>query len=198
MWSRLFLLFILSATSPALLSPSRLAMQFEKPADNNLPDTIYWSPDIRLHWVDFRGDINHNSPYSAYTSTIISLKYSFRIQDKKVIPDFQVHAMFNCNKSWARKDLPDRLTDDLLQHEQLHFDLAELVARKLKKALLEQDYTQKNYEFKISAIRKRIITDGDRMQERYDIETGHGSNKKEQQLWIAKVESELNRYSKWR
>jgi hypothetical protein len=173
-------------------------MQFEKPADENLPDTIYWSPDLRLHWVDFRGEINYNSPYSAYTSTIISLKYSFRIRDKKVIPDFQVFAMFNCNKSWARKDLPDRLTDELLQHEQLHFDIAELVARKLKKALLEQDYTQKNYEFKINAIRKRVISDGDRMQERYDIETGHGSNKKEQQLWISKVESELSRYSKWR
>jgi hypothetical protein len=166
--------------------------------ENALPDTIFWTPNLKLHWVDFRGTVSENSPYSAFTNTVISLKYSFKLNGKQVIPQFKVDCMFNCLKSWARKDNPDLLTDELLMHEQLHFDIAELTARKLRNALKNQKYTLENYEFKIDAIRNRIILDGERMQERYDLETGHGSQKKEQSIWEQKIAKELKRSSTWR
>jgi hypothetical protein len=171
-------------------------------ADNNseteLPDTIYWRSDIKLHWVDFRGEADIKSPFLAYTSTIISLKYSIQFKGSNVIPEFYVTCAFNCNKSWARKDKPDLLNASLLDHEQLHFDIAELTARKLRKALHNQKFTKDNYQYKIEGIRNSILKDGENMQERYDKETGHGTHIKEQALWKKRVEQELKKTLAWR
>jgi hypothetical protein len=165
---------------------------------SELPDTIYWRPDIKLHWVDFRGEVDYKSSFLAYTSTIISLKYSIQFRGSNVIPEFYVTCAFNCNKSWARKDKPDLLNASLLDHEQLHFDIAELTARKLRKALHNQKFTKDNYQYKIEGIRNSILKDGENMQERYDKETGHGTHIKEQALWKKRVEQELKKTLAWR
>jgi len=163
-----------------------------------LPDSIYWRPDIKLHWVDFRGKPDKSSPFLAYTSTIISLKYSVSIKGEKVFPVFKISCIFNCNKSWARKDKPDLLTAALLDHEQIHFDIAELTARKLRKTLQNQKYTADNYEYKIEAIRNKVLKEGELMQELYDKETGHGTQVKEQALWKNRIEQEIKKTSAFR
>lgn len=163
-----------------------------------LPDTIFWRPDIKLHWVDFRSKPDKASSFVAYSSTFITLKYSIKFKGGKVIPDFNVSCGFNCKKSWARKDKPDLLTQELLEHEQLHFDIAELTARKLIKTLKNQSYTKANYEYKIEGIRNNIINEGDDLQNRYDKETGHGTNSKEQLAWKNRIELELKKTGLWR
>lgn len=163
-----------------------------------LPDTIYWRSDIKIHWVDFRGEAEKESSFLAYTSTLISLKYSIQIKGDKVIPEFNVSCAFNCNKSWARKDEPDFLNETLLEHEQLHFDIAELTARKLRKALNNQKFTKENYEYKIEAIRSSILKNGGLMQDHYDNESGHGTQVKEQKMWQKKIEQELKKYAEWK
>jgi hypothetical protein len=91
------------------------------------PNTISWSESL-LKWSDFQAEPNpaeFEDAYSSikyrYTWTVTSEKFGneikFSIQNISIIPEF------HRNLSWVRLTLS---TDDLLKHQQGHFDLAEL------------------------------------------------------------------------
>lgn len=93
---------------------------------------IIWNQDKKLEWKDFTGVLDPNLFGNALTS------YKIEIIPENVLVDAEdniqnyenltVVAKFYKDKSWATSR-----TDGLLAHEQLHFDIAELYARKIRK-----------------------------------------------------------------
>src|SRR5690348_5350311 len=85
---------------------------------------IVWNEYRPLTWEDFQGKRSEDAAGDAGTVVQIKAKpYMVKDQVK-----YDVAAVFVKNKSWS-----DAQTKELLAHEQLHFDIAELYARKIRK-----------------------------------------------------------------
>jgi len=94
----------------------------------NSNQEILWAKEIKLSWDDFIGEIpSEDGAFQAVTYSTIEVK---SISGESP-PVYTVMAKFIRNKSWAYSNLDE----ELLQHEQLHFDMTELYARKIRKSL---------------------------------------------------------------
>ena len=151
---------------------------------------LQWNEFYKLQWEDFRGEPDKDSHGDAATAVQISAK-PFLV--KKEIR-YDVVALFNRSKSWARDKSPS-----LLVHEQLHFDIAELYARKIRKKIRELNAEGvKDIKIYNAAIRA-LLLESNEADEHYDLETLHGALSKTQAAWSEKVMREmatLQRYKK--
>jgi hypothetical protein len=84
----------------------------------------------KLKWEDFKSVTRKNNPdVVAYTNC--GWEYSvIKSSNPKAAVEFTIETIFNEDKSW--KDVK-RINDYYLLHEQKHFDIAEIFARKIKK-----------------------------------------------------------------
>lgn len=156
--------------------------------ENKQSDTLRWRKDYHLNWSDFQGKDESNSPYSAQSNCIYTLK---------TIPDFSndtlyitevLHPCFTRKASWVK---PDALQDSLLLHEQLHFDLCELYGRKFRQRLKTLDFSLLQFDAQIKSTFESIWKEYGDAQRMYDAETEHGIIREKQNEWIIKVENEL-------
>lgn len=137
-------------------------------------DTLIWKQDQKLQFSDFLArpkDSDHGA------SSMVGIRYHLSFDKDSVITD--VSCYFLRNKSWIRKG------DSMLQHEQGHFDIGELFARKLKIAFAAsggRDY---------KSIFNRIKKEKHEMSLLYDKETEFSKNKEEQRIWNNKISREL-------
>lgn len=81
-----------------------------------------------------------------------------------------------------------------MSHEQGHFDIAELFARKLRKAFKEYIFNPKTIEADYNKIFSRIKTERSKMDALYDKETNLSRNKSKQLYWNKKIEAELKKF----
>lgn len=99
---------------------------------------IIWNKNRKIDWDDFLSEkkINihkYDNEYDKHAGAAIAV--SIQIYPKEVncwdIDYMEVVAQMNKTKSWAKFK-----TDVVLNHEQIHFDIAELYARKIRKAII--------------------------------------------------------------
>jgi len=143
---------------------------------------IPWTAERKLTWDDFKGRVDRGSNKAAMTDSGISMAVSC---DGNV-PQTTVSCSFNPRRSWLKGDG----TPELLQHEQLHFDITELFARKLRKELAgitDCGVLAK----KAGALHSQMFDASSRYQDRYDRETVHGTKPEAQVEWQQRVEKEL-------
>lgn len=145
-------------------------------------DTIIWKQDSLLRPTDFKARPKPNGPLGLTASMLFI--YSGE-SDGELI--FYVEALFVKSKSYITKS-----SEYVLRHEQLHFDICELNARKLRKKLSETDFKkvkklteeiQKQFNNSISQIHKE--------QEKYDKETEHGLNSAKQAIWNESIQKQI-------
>src|SRR5919112_1484552 len=87
---------------------------------------IEWNAERRLTWNDFKAQPDKNSTNAALTSSSINIEFGYNSSGLK----YNIKCRFDKNSSWGRIK-----NDYILSHEQGHFDIAEIHARKLHKAL---------------------------------------------------------------
>jgi hypothetical protein len=160
------------------------------------PRAIRWERDPALSWSDFKGRAPRNTGEpSAETDT------GFRVQLECFADalDIRVEAEFYPSTSWVK---PGRKSAELLRHEQGHFDITELYARKMRKAIRDANIGCSN-DPKAEAAGKRIFGQLDREWEKaekqYDVNTGDGTDfvrQKEESERIASELGELSRYQR--
>lgn len=150
---------------------------------------IDWDAGQRLTWADFKGKPSGARDEAANTNTHMG----FDIGMKNNTITYKITCRFSKTKSWVRTK-----TDYILQHEQGHFDIAEIFARQLYKDVKEYvDKGGKNPE-KLSHLYQQTMEEKIQMQTDYDAETNHSINKEEQKKWLQKIDtrlSELNAYA---
>ena len=149
---------------------------------------IHWDNSRKLSWQDFKGSPRESSKFSAESSLQIS--YGLKISQEAGVTNysFTVDCYFDKKGSWVK---PDKKTDNLLMHEQLHFDIAEYFARKLRKEFKQNSFTTENYQTKSAAIFNKNFEEYQNYQTAYDEETRHGIIPEEQAKWEEKVRSLL-------
>lgn len=147
---------------------------------------IEWSPTRKLTWKDFSGILPVMPDHSAYT--FVKNSYSTKIIGDSM--DIIVSTCFQKDKSWAvSKDT----SSYLLNHEQRHFDMAEIYARKFKIYALgwdRKDFLSNYLSDGLKTINDSLIA----MHTAYDIETNHSRNTVAQCKWDRKIDSLLHFY----
>lgn len=150
------------------------------PAD---PSTmIDWSQTRKLSWADFQGLPDKSSDNAALTSSHINFQFGYGNKDF----NYTISCKFDRKRSWVRVK-----SAYILNHEQRHFDIAEIHARKLKKALTAYRYNEKTVEEEVTEIHESIMKEHHRMQGKYDLETDHSRNNKNQAKWDRYIDSTL-------
>ncbi len=152
-------------------------------------DTIYWSVSRKVEWKDFKGKPDKSTNLLAMTQAGIGYEVACINGDLKL----KIYCYFNVNKSWTK----ERESDELLAHEQLHFDITELYTRKLRKKLSEvADPCGKNVK-ELDKIYQSNFKECAKAQDLYDKETNHSLNEQKQQEWEEKIAKELKELEKY-
>ena len=160
--------------------------------DEDKLNRIYWSDWYRLEWSDFIGEADEGATVAALSSIGLPYKYA---SDGEGELKLSIDVCFLKKESWSKVDLRNNL---LLQHEQIHFDIAELHRRKIVKAVLEASFTKKNYKETLKGIINKIWKEDYKvMQDKYDKESGFSKIIKEQINWNKFIDQELKNYKEY-
>lgn len=155
------------------------------PAEDHLID---WNASRKLTWNDFRGKIDPASTNAALTSSGINVEFGFN--DKQLT--HSIRCRFNKEKSWVRIK-----NEYILNHEQKHFDIAEVHARLLHKELREYKFKAATVNKDINDIYNGVMKLHVTAQKNYDQETNHSLDTTQQKLWDKKIDEMLDRYSQY-
>ena len=151
---------------------------------------LEWNRNRKITWEDFKGVPKINSYDEAITSSGIEFSKTYR-RDTLFIG---ITSYFYKINSWVKnKDA----SEYKLKHEQVHFDISEIYARKLKKEisqLLLSDTINKKY---LDFLFDKFIIEMNEYQDLYDKETNHSINNEKQLEWNNKIEYQLNELEQW-
>ncbi|AHM59229.1 hypothetical protein D770_04810 [Flammeovirgaceae bacterium 311] len=145
------------------------------------PTIKRWDDKYPLTWIDFQGI---PVPFSQWGATISSSVY---LDYDSTLNRYVAYVGQNNMRSWTRFD-----DEYMLKHEQYHFNITELHARKLNRHLSKQKVLSlEQAEEKL----KDIVRELDHNQYLYDIFTDHGLKRAKQNYWEFKIDSSLQEYS---
>ena len=165
---------------------------------------ILWQENKKLKIQDFKAEnkdtVKVNQQQFLGAISAIRIEYSSFQRNKNSVPDFSIKTYFDPNESWMLLK-----NDYVLQHEQIHFDLTELYARKMRKSV--ESLRQKNvtnisiYRKKIqrwNAMKEKASNQFDADNQDYYIKIGQKilfQKNPKQEAWKKKVDRELFQYS---
>ncbi len=162
-----------------------LLLPFAVQAQDKDEELVDWNSSQRLTWADYKARPETGSDAAASTTTYIGIEYTIRQRDFS----FSIRCRFSKKRSWGIHK-----TAYILSHEQGHFDIAEIHARKLNKAMSEYEFNKKTYQKDLRNIYDQVMQEKEDMQNRYDKETNHSINKTKQAEWLKKIEEMLEEY----
>ena len=137
-----------------------------------------------LTWSDFKGTPDKDSRYWAYTYWNVYYRYDApQIIDNKVNINFKVWCELD-SKSWVKSNPVIELKKaQLLNHEQGHFNIAQILVKELEKNFKAHNYDINTYESEIKEIFNTTFAKYRELEKRYDNETNHMNNVTEQEKW---------------
>lgn len=150
---------------------------------------IIWKEDQKLIWNQFKSPVNRKNNPDVVAYTHCGWEYTVvKSPNPKSPVTIKITTIFNEDKSW--KDVK-RINDYVLLHEQKHFDIAEIFARKLRKEVAEKIRTSGDYDKAFRTIYNTVSTDYRNFQISYDKDTKHGMNKEKQAEYNTLISEEL-------
>jgi len=154
---------------------------------NDSKNEILWQSDKKLRWSDFKGQPKYWSDFAAQTVTTIEQSYTCDGNDFI----FSIVAKFNKAKSWTKTGKSKRI----LAHEQKHFDLTEVYARKMREAYGLLKNPCEMGKPALNKIYNNLFEELRQLQFLYDEETDHGLKPEAQLQWDKYIVSALHQYN---
>jgi len=149
-------------------------------------DTLVWNEKRPLHWNDFRGEPEKRF---AVASTTYDIKKS-AAQINSHSAFVKIEAIFYCKRSWKKERW---ISNEVLMHEQKHFDIVEIYARKFRRMILAKHYGSfKELQMAIDDFYPEIDKALDKYQDEYDDKTDSSMNGAKQREWEEKLMKELH------
>jgi hypothetical protein len=143
---------------------------------------IDWTASRKLSWDDFKAPPDPASTNAALTSSSINVEFGYDDEELQ----YTIKCRFDKNKSWVRIR-----NNTILLHEQGHFDIAELHARKLNQALKTYQFNAKTVSDDVNRIYDSVMSLHHTAQNGYDKETDFSRNKEKQEIWLKKIATDL-------
>lgn len=152
-------------------------------------DVIVWSATRKLEWTDFKSKPPPNTLAGALSA--ISHDYAVGCRDQAL--QMRVQTIFQPNRSWVSyrivsSGLASRVG---IKHEQIHFDLAEVYARRIRKMLRELRDPCPRSDEELAGMVEQVIKEHWTAQRRYDTETENGQLEGKQNDWEKRIAKEL-------
>jgi hypothetical protein len=144
-----------------------------------------------LQWPDFKAAPNNSSPYFAYTAWKTNVKFG-GVQfegEKAIINGFEMTVEFDAKNSWVKKG---KETEELLRHEQGHFDIGLLYMQEVLQSIATASFTKSGYKDEFEKLIKDIHHKYVVMGDKYDKDTNHSIQKDEQAKWNAFFEEKVS------
>lgn len=137
----------------------------------------------QLTWADFRGPIDPNQPMvNAATTTEMELSDDYS-GDSHI---FRARAYFLPDSSFVRYR-----SDSTLRHEQTHFQIACIAARKCSLVLATLDGEDSTAAAKADVIFDRYCLLKDSLNQAFDDQTHHGQLRGPEKAWEGRMSMEL-------
>lgn len=107
---------------------------------------------------------------------------------------YAILATFSPAESWVRPDIPPHRTASprTLRHEQTHFDLTEVFARRLRRAFSTVQGICPDHPKDARKLFDRLSRESQSKQKQYDQETAHGTALEAQSRWSRAVAASLD------
>jgi len=175
-----------ATTSPAKSSSTLDEMlQSDMAPHHGLP----WSAARPLRWSDFQGVPRQGGDEAARTA--YGIYYAWKCRGRAF--EFRAIAAFHRQESWVE---PAVVQDSAqgprtLRHEQTHFDIAEVYARRMRRLFRELADPCARSDRDLTAAAEHLLDEERATQRRYDAETGHGLRRREQAAWEAEIGRQL-------
>jgi len=155
-----------------------------------------WHESYKLVWKDFQANPDKNS--SAVAITVSGITFGFSITqtstEEVISCDTEVSAHFYPEKSWYK---PKSANNHILNHEQLHFDITELHARKFRHEISLIKISN-SIENDLKTLQKNINKQLAQMQNLYDEETNHSRNIETQAKWQVYINQEIEKLANYK
>jgi hypothetical protein len=156
---------------------------------------LCWQAGRKLRWEDFRAPANvlpSNDPLF-WTSAASCAPVLQVIGTKDVTGrnTFFVTAALDQRRSWVRDSTVAR-SAQVLTHEQVHFDICELIARQLRQRIAQVYQTGGDvFTLAFRQELQQVMTEQAAWNTRYDQETAHGLLQVPQQQWQTRLTGAL-------
>lgn len=154
-------------------------------------NTLPWAWELRLAWSDFHGAPDATSHFAAVTWS--GIRYQLQCTGDTLT--YAVLAVFDPARSWAKPELVRRpyASTLILQHEQVHFDIAELLARRLRQAFAEAGSvcSSPDPQGAASALYEPLARELEALHDQYDHDTRHGQIENRQVTWEDRITMQL-------
>jgi hypothetical protein len=152
-------------------------------------EIIVWSAARKLDWKDFKG----KPPGGTLGGALSAISHDYAAGCRDQMLQVRVQTVFMPRQSWvtyriASSGLASRVG---LVHEQIHFDLAEVYARRIRKLFRELRDPCPRSDAELMAMAEQVIKDHWTVQRRYDLETENGQVGRRQADWQRKIAREL-------
>jgi hypothetical protein len=168
--------------------PVKIKVHIEQDSANK--KIIPYSLGQSLTLSDFKGRADRYSSGVAETFSGIVMKYVGKNEGGVIYIDVKLQVYFDKTKSWTK---PEGHNEEVLAHEQIHFDITAIYACAFAQAIKEYPFTAANVRAEMDALNKKFDENMKRAQANYDRETGHGTIRRKQAEWAANIRTQLNK-----
>jgi|ERR1035437_2394416 hypothetical protein len=157
-------------------------------------DMFFWEKNVKLTWNNYKGSPNGNTEgLSAVTN--YHIKTTSHYFGDSV--EYVIKCYLSMQASWVKKEDQN---DKVLHHEQGHFDIGEIFARKIRKAVSGFAFKMETLNKDYNTLFQNLMKECDTYDELYDSETNKSENAEKQKEWDQKIDKELKDlegYSGW-
>lgn len=155
--------------------------------DDPTSDTLFY-PARKLTWSDFKGTPSLRGPSAAVAFTSFAYEGSSLLRKDTLQITLTLQVFFIRSASWVRAGNMDSYS---LAHEQLHFDITYLVARRFMNKIRQLPLTKEDYDSMIQYEYLESFREMNRLQDDFDGETRHGTVISAQLDWNRKIARDL-------
>jgi hypothetical protein len=166
-----------------LLFISQIAFAQSSSFEND--SILIWNENRKITWTDFKSQ-NKVHSYEQASAVMAPGLIAYPIEASK-IKEVKIIATVNKNQSWYKVK-----EDYILNHEQMHFNITEIYARKFRKELakIEESGDKISPNIFLSLFNK-IDEEHWEFQFQYEEETQRGTNFNQQKIWNEKIQKLL-------
>lgn len=143
---------------------------------------IYWSDDYELVWTDFEEIPKRYSEHAAFS--VVGYESSFNMNAQQY--EAEIKTYFSKNESWSKSWIAS-----LLLHEQGHFDLAEVNARRFRKRVKEAMEAGTISVSVFEEMSDEAMAQLEEVQREYDEATNYSMDYRSQLQWSDKIAEQL-------
>ena len=163
----------------------KLKIHWQYRKTSNSSDTIYYNPRQKLSWENFRGRPSENDAAVAITHSGFGYDAGYESDGVNNELNITLYCYFNKRSSWVKVE---GRTSYILLHEQHHFDITYLGAKKFFSALKKTVFDPVDYSRQLEVLYNQSFTEMNKLQEEYDDSTENGQLKGKQKEWNARID----------